>query len=285
MPAPLLQLFMTPGEMPFSVPASRFFLLPLVFVSVFASLGHAESLSAGSQGAGRLQRPGWIFFDRGERVEYRASWNGIPVASADIHAEPVTMDGKRFYEVKVLARTWRYLELIWKMRDSIESVFEAETLHPRRFIFRQRENRRRIDTTAHFDPLSQTWSVRRQQGRKVREYEFVSQETLDPIVAFYLARGLDLRVGDSVRLNVFGGKSRYLLVLNVVGRERVAVRAGDFDAYRIVPQVWNLTRSGYAGRLRQAVVWISADEKRWPLRMVSEVFIGSVDIEMVGVKS
>jgi len=229
--------------------------------------------------------PRFYPFDGGENAEYRASWNGIPVASAEIQTVPLVIDGKKFYHVKVQARTWRYLELIWKMRDVIESTFEAKTLHPVRFIFRQRENRKKIDTTARFDPTSKKWTVHRQQGSSVKDYEFVSQHAMDPISAVYLARSLDFKVGDALRMEVFGGNSRYLVIMDIVGREPITVKTGVFEAYKIIPRVINLTSSGYAGRVRQATVWISADEKRRPLRVVSQVFIGYISIDLVEGKS
>ncbi|MBI2361601.1 MAG: DUF3108 domain-containing protein [Deltaproteobacteria bacterium] len=219
--------------------------------------------------------------DHAEKTVYHASWNGIPVASATIEAAPVVVEGKQLYRVQVRAASWKYLDLIWKMRDTIESIFDHKTLNPRRFVFRQRENSKTINTTANFDPGSNKWVVHRQQGRKVREYEFVSANTLDPILATYLARSLDFVVGDTVVLEVFGGKSRYQVSLDVVGRERISLKSGDFDAYRIVPRIRNLNRTGYAGRVREATVWISADKWRRPLRMVTQVFIGNVNIEMV----
>lgn len=226
-------------------------------------------------------QPHFYPFDGGEHAEYQASWNGIPIGSAEIHAAPLFIDGEKFYQVKVQARTWRYLELIWKMRDVIESIFEAETLYPRRFSFRQRENRKKIDTTAHFDPASKKWAVHREQGANVRNYEFVSQQTMDPICAIYLARSVNFKVGDTLRMDIFGGNSRYLVTMNIVGREQVTVRSGVYEAYKIIPRVTNLTSSGYAGRVRQATVWISADDKRRLLKITSQVFIGYVSIELI----
>jgi hypothetical protein len=220
-----------------------------------------------------------------EAASYRASWNGIPVADAEIEAAPVWIDGKRFYSVRVEARSWKYLDVLWRMRDTIESIFDPESLEPRRFVFRQRENRKAIDTKAEFDPDARRWFVRRQQGSKVREYDFVSSRTLDPISAAYLARTLELGPGERTELEVFGGRSRYRVVLQVEKKETVAAMGSLFEAYRVTPQIMNLSRSGYAGRLRQATLWVSADERRRPLRLVSEIFIGRVAIEMVGERS
>jgi hypothetical protein len=253
----------------------------LLLILISIPLLPAGSLPALAYAEIQNHEPGFNSSDGGEVAVYEASWNGVPIASARIQARPLWTDGEKFYQVRVQARTWKYLDLIWKMRDSVESVFEAQTLRPRRFVFRQRENRKRIDTTAVFDPEGKKWSVNRRQGDKVKEYEFFSQQTLDPISALYWVRSLNFNVGDTLPMEVFGGKSRYRVVLEVVGKERITLRGRDFDTYKIVPRVWNLTSSGYAARVRQATVWISADEKKRPLKVVSQVFIGSVNIEMV----
>lgn len=253
---------------------------------LFLELGGASSSPSGTAPPDPPQtRPGFQRFDKDETVEYVASWNGIPLASAKIQAAPAVVDGKSLYEVKVLAQTWSYLDLIWKMRDTVESLFDAGSAHPRRFIFRQRENRRSVDTTANFDPGAQKWIVRRQNGNKVQNSEFIAPRTFDPISATYWARTLDFKVGDSIQLEVFGGKSFYRVILNVVGREKVSVKAGEFDTYKIVPQVFNLSKSGLAEKVREATVWISADEARMPVRINSKVTIGSVNIDMVRISA
>jgi hypothetical protein len=47
-----------------------------------------------------------------ESLVYQASWNGIPVATAKINAEPVWWEGEKSYRVRVKARTWKYLDPI-----------------------------------------------------------------------------------------------------------------------------------------------------------------------------
>lgn len=258
-------------------PVARIVFFLLVGCCLFAVRG----VFAYTPGGGEQDRPASPAFGRDEHAVYRASWNGIPVATAVVDAKALWIDGTRYYRVTVEASTWKYLELIWRMRDSIESVFEADTLHPRRFVFHQSENRKRIDTTAVFDPANQKWAVRRQQGAKLKQFEFVSPHTFDPISASYLARALNAGVGDTLQLEVFGGKSRYLLQLDIVAAERIALRGGEVDALKVIPRVQNLNRSGYAERLRQATVWISADQMKRPLKLVSQVFLGAVTIEMV----
>jgi hypothetical protein len=139
-------------------------------------------------------------FDGGEKEVYQATWNGmISVATAEVHTVPKVIDGKMVYQVRVEAKTTAALDLIWRMRDTISSTFEAKGLLPTRFTFNQRENSRVIDTEARFNPTTNQWAVNRQQvGKKNRLYNFDSNNTLDPITAVYLARSTDFKVGDKL---------------------------------------------------------------------------------------
>ena len=222
-------------------------------------------------------------FDGGEKAVYHASWNGIlSMATAEIRTTPQWIDGKKFYSVRVEARTSKLLDLIWKMRDTITSTIEAEGLMPTRFTFSQRENQKVIDTVAHFDRATKKWSVHRDEKGKVKQYEFDQPtNTVDPITAIYLARSQDFKVGDHLFFHIFGGKYRYLLDLEVECRETVRTKSGDVEAFKIVPRIKNVENEGYAQRLNEAAIWISADNRRLPIMMSSKIVFGSIYVEMV----
>ena len=221
-------------------------------------------------------------FDGGERAVYRASWNGIPVATAEIATTSQMIDGKKFYSVRVEAKTAPALDLFWKMRDTITSTIEARSLAPTRFTFSQRENQKVIDTEARFDRNAKKWFVHRDERRKIKKYEFDQPpNTIDPITAVYLARSQDFKVGDHLYFNIFGGKYRYLLDLEVERREKIQIASGSVDAFKIVPRIKNVLKQGYAERLNEASVWISADERRIPVMLSSRIFVGSIYIERI----
>jgi len=229
-------------------------------------------------------QPRFYPFEAGEKEVYRATWNGMfSVATAEVQTAQKVVDGKKVYQVRVEAKTSRALDLIWKMRDVISSTFDAKTLLPAHFAFNQRENSRVIDTEARFNPAIQQWSVNRQQvGKKPRVYNFDSNNTLDPISAVYLARSTDFKVGDKLYFKVFGGRYQYLLELFVEKKEPVALASGKtVEAYRIIPSVQNITKNGYASRFNEATIWISADERRLPVKLSSKIAFGSVQLDLV----
>ena len=245
------------------------------------ALGAGETLI--SPEAVPVYQPKHYPFEGGEKEVYRASWNGlVSVATAEISTVPTIIEGKKVYRVQVEAKSSGMLDFIWKMRDTITSTFDAKALSPARFTFSQRENSKVIDTEARLDHTRKRWAVNRQQaGKRPNIYEFDAQNTLDPITAVYLARSVDFKVGDRLYFRIFGGRYQYLLELLVEKKEPIELAAGKIEAYRIVPRIQNLTKNGYAERLNEATIWISADERRLPVRLSSKIAFGSVHLELV----
>jgi hypothetical protein len=261
---------------------------------VFAALGMMlcfvlASVSQAGEAMIKLEavpvyQPKYRPFDEGEKEVYQATWNGmISVATAEVYTVPAVVDGKKVYQVRVEAKTSKALDLIWRMRDTISSTFDAKALSPSRFTFNQRENSRVIDTDARLDPASKQWAVNRQQvGKKPRIYRFDSNNTLDPITAVYLARSMDFKVGDKLYFKVFGGRYQYLLELFVEKKEQVALKSGkSVEAFRIIPRIQNITKNGYASRFNEAMIWISTDERRVPVKLSSKITFGTVQLELV----
>ena len=253
-------------------------------LAIYASSGSLAGEAMIKADAVPAYQPKHFPFEAGEKEVYLATWNGmVAVATAEVYTVPTVIDGKKVYQVRVEAKSSKMLDLIWRMRDTISSTFDAKALAPSRFTFNQRENSRVIDTDARLDPTAKQWAVNRQQvGKRTKSYQFEAQNTMDPITAVYLARSTDFKVGDRLYFKIFGGRYRYLLELFVEKKEPVKLESGKTDeAYRIIPRIQNLTKNGYADRLNEAVIWISADERRVPIKLSSKIAFGSVYLEMV----
>jgi hypothetical protein len=85
------------------------------------------------------------------------------------------------------------------------------------------------------------------------------------------------------RLAVYPATSAYLATITVLGRERVTVRAGTFNAIKVDLQLKrigkNLDLEPYR-KFRRATVWISDDANRIPLRIEAQIFVGTVFAEL-----
>jgi hypothetical protein len=264
---------------------SKFIIAGALFVALLsAPLSDSAQVLPVKPEAVPVYQPKYYPFEGGEKAVYRASWNGMfSVATAEIFTTPKVVDGREVFDVRVEAKTARALDWIWKMRDTILSTFDAKALLPSRFSFHQKENSRIINTEARYNESTGRWSVNRQQvGKRAKIWEFDSQNTFDPLTAVYLARTLDFKPGDRLYFKVFGGRNQYLLEMHVERKERVTFGSGkSVEAFRIIPRLQNITKGGYAERMNEAVIWLSADERRMPVKLSSKIKFGSVHLELI----
>src|SRR5258707_12958186 len=107
----------------------------LLILSLLTAISEADQPSSKASNVVPVYQPKHYPFDGGERAVYRASWNGIPVATAVVSTTSQMIAGKKFYTVRVEAKTSAILDLFWKMRDTITSTIEPKALAPTQFTF------------------------------------------------------------------------------------------------------------------------------------------------------
>ena len=74
-----------------------------------------------------------------------------------------------------------------------------------------------------------------------------------------------------------------VFAFDVKERERIHTALGDFDAFKIVPDVWYVSDGKLKSQAHGTVLWVSADKRHLPLLIQSEAFIGSVRAELIKV--
>lgn len=212
--------------------------------------------------------------------EYSVSWEGITAASCTLTVGE--RDGT--YVIDAAARTYSGVDLLYKLRYEAIGRLSATDLYPISLSIDHRENSRHKNIEMSFDPRQGSIKAVRSKGENDPDKKilaFTPQNfTLDPIGAAFLARTLDWKVGDSKQFDVFNGKSRYFIVLTAVERTTIDFKGESRKVIVITPKVRNLTTTKPTSKLREAFIYVSDDDARDILKIVSSVFIGSVYTEL-----
>ena len=210
---------------------------------------------------------------------YTVSWEGISAASAEVLVDEVG----DHYQVTALASTYSGIDLFYKLRYRAESSFSSLDFSPDRFRIDNQENSKRKLVDMRFAQDGQV-SVTRTQGddtANAKHVDFTPNNlVLDPISAAFLARGLAWSPGETKTFDVFNGKSRYLISLTASQKQNIEFQGREREVFIIVPKVRNLTSAKANSKLRDAEIYVSADRNRDILRIVSSVFVGSVNTEL-----
>lgn len=228
--------------------------------------------------------PGPFPFREGQRLTYRASWLGIPAAEAR-----VALAANRKDPAMLTAEAWietnRFVDLFFRMRDYMKEDMSRDTLQTHNVYFRQQENDRLNEYFVKFDRTADLVTAVKKNHKGATEKRFVCNNGYGPLTGAIMALTQPGGPGSVFMFDVFTGNHRYVFDFKVARTERITVPAGTFDAYRIVPGIVYLSDEDLRRKSRYTLVWVSADDRRLPLRIEAGTFIGSVKVDLVRVES
>jgi hypothetical protein len=216
------------------------------------------------------------------RARYGFGWSGFPCATAEIRlAKP---DRDRL-QLDVTARTTGLARALWKFDATHTSVVDASSLHP--IAVRQLENDRdqKILTELAFNSTGVVSKITETPGgTKVRRLDF--PRLFDLQSAMLYLRSQPLQERNVQRIVVCSSTAPYLATVTVLGRERVTVPAGTYNAIKLDLQLNRIKDGGLQPhrKFRSAKAWLSDDPDRLFLKMEAQVFIGSVFCQLQSVE-
>ena len=261
-------------------------------------------------------------FHDGEELTYQASWLGIPAAEARVLFRKKIKDPSRKnlqknsaqkdpgdsaqkdqsrddptsgsdsqpsdqprskWIAEVWVQTTPYADMFYKMRDYVRESIAEDTLHTGNVHIDQHENSRLYSYDVAMDRPAQMVTVTANSKHGAQVKQFIASDPFGPLSGAMMALSQDLTPGHTYAFDVFGGSQRYVFSFDVKERERIHTVLGDFDAFKIVPDVWYVSDGKLRNQAHATVLWVSADKRHLPLRIQSQAFIGSVYADLIKV--
>ncbi len=254
----------------------RPWLLAVLIVTVFLSPGPAFAEDSGPRGdAGSFKA-----FQPGERLNFDLHWNGIFAGTAVLSVEPIEeIGGQPAWHFLLSVRSSPFLDLFYKVRSTFEGFADLSMSRSLLYRKKQQEGSYRSDVRVDFD--WETLTARYENRGKKRQETPILPGTLDPLSVCYFLRLQDLAVGQELQSPVSDGKKCVPGRIRVVAREFVSSPAGRFDTFVVEPDLRHLEGVFKRSKAATLRVWITADEKRIPVRVKSDVKVGHFTATLV----
>jgi len=216
-----------------------------------------------------------------ERLVYAVRYGFISAGEARLETGPGPVyDGRPTWRVVGTGRSVGAFDWVFKVRDHYESHIDREGLFPHRFIRRVREGGYRMERDIIFDPARRT---ARTDEKEESHFQAVPAFCQDLVSAAHFARNLPLdtlEVGELVEIPTFVDGEVHIIRARMSGRSEVKVKAGTFDCWAFQPVVKE-------GRIWKdeddLTLHVSADQWRIPVLVTSDLVIGSLRLELMGV--
>jgi Protein of unknown function (DUF3108) len=256
---------------------------PLIFGKLLAAVllfGPAAAFSAPWQSA-LTKEPGNFPPPPPMRANYHFGWSGFTAATAEAHFARLSPE---CFEFDGTGRTVGLARILWRYDVNYHAIANANALRP--IESRQTETYRskKIVTQLAFTNTG----VHRTRtetpgggGPKTRDFDLPN--LFDLLSSLLYVRSQPLKDASVYRVVVYPATSAYLATVKVVGREKISVHAGGYNAIKLDLQLHkvgkNLELEAHK-KFRRASVWVSDDNTRIPLRVEAHIFIGTVFAEL-----
>ena len=218
-------------------------------------------------------------WDVGERLRMELALLGaVKVGELQFSVERPISDGAVIPLVSKARNTARFGPLQRLVAVALSWV-DARSLRPERYREESDEDGRRRSTDVRFAPPGPTVTLEMRDGATQGTAAFERRgEPFDAVSAIYYLRATRLAAGDRLCFDlVANGKYWRFEGAVAAGTERFEVPAGRFEALRVEGMA---RRADGAGKPRSIWLWFSADERRLPLAVVTEVDLGMVSAKL-----
>lgn len=221
-------------------------------------------------------------FQPGEKLVFELKWTVVSAGEASLEVKSFKkVNNEDAYHFVLTAKTNRFLDRFYKVRDRIDGYTDMDITRSVFYSKRQREGKTKKNIVVKFDWNDSTAEYTEFIKRAKKKPIELMPGAFDPLSIFYYSRKLPLQVGQEMQRPVTDGKKCVMGKVKVVRREIISVPAGEFDTFLIVPDLQHV--GGVFKKSKNATIelWVSADSRRLPIKLKSEVVVGSFTGELI----
>lgn len=221
-------------------------------------------------------------FSSGERIILKVYYSAlglyVDAGTATFNTSIENYNGKPVYHAIGEGFSNSSYDWIFKVRDKYETYMDTATLKPYRFVRNVEEGKYTKHEDARFNHEA--------NSAVTTKGVFKTPDCVhDVISAVYYARNINFdnyKIDDKIDLNVFLDDEVHNIYIRYMGKETIKTRYGKFRAIKFKPFL--IKGSTFKGG-EKMTVWVSDDENHLPLRIESEIAVGSIKVDMMGYRN
>ncbi len=214
-----------------------------------------------------------------EKLTFAVKWAFIHAGDAVLEIYPIeSIKGIPSYHFVMTARSSDFVDLFYKVRDRIDSYTDIHMTHSLLYMKRQEgKSKRDIVVDMNWEKGVAQYS---NFGEKAEPISILPG-AFDPLSIFYFFRTQDLDDNTIINTPVTDGKKCVMGNAKVIRRETIRVPTGSYDTYLVEPEMEHIGGVFKKSKNAKLFIWVTADNKCIPVRIESEVAVGSFVAELV----
>lgn len=225
-------------------------------------------------------------FSFGEEIQYRVHYGFITGGEAKliISKDVFMINNRPCYRIDAYGRTTGMVDAMFDVDDNWGSYIDTAAIIPQRSYRYIKEGKYRKNEIVTFNQKKNSALVGRlsKDAKRLEKTEsFPVPENIQDIVSgYYFLRTMDfsgLSKGEEINVKGFFDDEIYDMNLVYLGKEELDTKVGTFNAIKLSPRMPD--NKLFDGE--DAVeIWLSDDEKKIPLKIKADMFVGAVEIDI-----
>lgn len=224
-------------------------------------------------------------FQSGEWLKFKLNYSGwVKAGNATLEVKQSTFKNRAVCHVIGKGWTTGAIKWFFKVNDHYESYFDKASGRPYKFIRNINEGGHVKNRVIEFDYEKKTALVN-DLRHKTKTIIPISSDIQDMVSAYYYLRDHydteTIKVGHTVRLNMFFDNEIFGFKLKFLGRETIGTQFGNINCLKFRPYVM-------AGRVfheeESVTLWVSADKNKIPIKIKADLRVGSLRSDLVAFK-
>jgi hypothetical protein len=218
---------------------------------------------------------------RSGRVQYRIGWSGITAGSVEARVSRPSPDRSI---LEGSGGSIGFVRALWRYDMSYRSVTDTRGMRPVESTQDETLRNKKQSTTLKFTAAGVSrvrTETTKPNDNKPKFFNMANLHDLQSAMLYL--RSQPLKSGSVYRMVVYPTTNAYVATLTVSGREKIAVKAGTYNAIKFDLQLSKVGKTLQLEphrKFKRATVWVSDDNDRIILRIEAQIFVGTVFCEL-----
>ncbi len=224
----------------------------------------------------------------GEEIVLGISYFGVEAGKFTMQVKPmVQVNGKKSYHFRYLIKTSPLFNMIYSVDDVAETFVDYNSLLPHSYEIHVNESKQVRETRTYFDhqkKIATMWDSKQKKNQKVEKKKIqwdIIPYSQNVFSAAYYLRNFTLKVGKELKVRVGHEGKNIEMTAKVIRRELIYTTAGKFDTFVVQPQ---FDIDGKFKPTGENYLWLTADDKKFIVRLESKIKIGTIVGEVQKIK-
>lgn len=231
-----------------------------------------------------------LAFFPGEKFKFKMKWGIFPAGEAVLEVLPIeTINGIKSFHFRMQAKTNAFIDKIYKYRSQIDAYADLAMTRSLKYLKKTEARKAVKEVNVYFDWekkealyfRSKTEIGPNPTTRFQKKRTPLMSGSFDPLSVFYYTRLINIHQNHPIERPVTDGKKCVMASAEIIKRETITLNGKSYDTLLVQPDLKHVEGVFSKSKDARINIWVTADERRIPLKIKSKVIVGSFTGELV----